>query len=280
MDILDYMDYRAFVRERLAHLGTVDKKYSQRWVAKRAGFKSPQLLSMILQGQRNLARDKAPDLAKALKLDERESGYFQLLVELSECTTQDAQKSLMQKLQAHFKDGLFSAIEGDGVEIFREWWYPATREIVTLKDAEPTPGWIANRLGISEEQAKAALETLLARGFLKEEGGRLVRSEPSVRTARNKIYPMFLAAYHMKVLEQAFAAVRLGRDRRHFEGLTFAIPRALMPQIKEMIQRFFREVDMLVESQPAAREEVVHLHVELFPLTRWLDTPEQGAPAK
>jgi uncharacterized protein (TIGR02147 family) len=225
---------------------------------------------LTVQGQRNLTRDKAPDLARALKLDDRESEYFQLLVELTETTGHAAQRALLQKIESTFKDGLFSSIPDDGIEIFRDWYYPAIREIVTLTDAQPTSAWIAARLGIEVEQVEEALDVLVARGYLKDEGGQLVRAEPSVRTSRNKVYPMMLGAYHMKMLEQAFAALSLTRDRRHFEGLTFALPRRLMPQIKEMIQRFFREVDMLVEAQEG-REEVCHLRVELFPLTRWTD---------
>ena len=254
----------------MAHLAAVDRKFSQRWVARRAGFKSPQLLSMILAGQRNLTREKALDVAKALKLSRLETEYFELLVDLASAEGHAAQTALLRRLQTSFRDGLFAAIPDDGVEIFRDWYYPAVREIVTLQGAEPTPAWIAGRLGIGEAEAAEALATLIAKGFLKDAGdGRLTRATPSVRTARNKIYPMLLGSWHLKMLEQAFGALRLPRDRRHFEGLTFAIPRRQFPQLKEMVQRFFREVDALVEEGQDGREEVCHLHVELFPLTRW-----------
>src|SRR3954463_6813483 len=119
-DILDYMDYRLFLKERLEHLQGVDRKFSQRWVAKRAGFKSPQLLSMIMQGHRNLTKDKAVDLGKALKMSDRETEYFHLLIDLAECTNHGAQKTLLERLQASFKDGLFASIPDDGIEIFRD----------------------------------------------------------------------------------------------------------------------------------------------------------------
>lgn len=270
-DIMDYVDYRLFLKERLERLAAHDKKFSQRWVAKRAGFKAPQLLSMIVQGHRNLTKDKALDLARALKLSERETDYFVMLLDLADCATPEQRHALLEKINATFRDGLFSSIPDDGIEIFRDWYYPAVREIVTLKDAQPTAAWVADRLGISPEDARDALDTLVARDFLRWEGERLVRAEPSVRTNKNKIYPMMLASYHLKVFERAFPAVRLGRDKRHFEGLTFAVPRRKLPEVKEMIQRFFREVDTLVEAQEDGREEVCQLHVAMFPLTRWTD---------
>jgi uncharacterized protein (TIGR02147 family) len=271
---MDYLDYRQFLRDRLEHLAARDRKFSQRWVAKRAGFKAPQLLSMILQGQRNLTRDKAHDLATVLKLTVPEREYFLLIVEMAECSTHEQQKLLLDKIRILFKDGPFVPLDDDQAILFKEWYYPAIREIVTLRDAPKGeaeyPAWIAERLGISLEQAEEGLEILLAKRLLKVEDGLLVRSEPIVRTARNKVYPMYLRGYHMQVLERAFTALRFERDRRHFEGLTFAMPREAMPELKEMIQRFFREVATRIGAS-TDREEVCQLHVTMFPLSQWRD---------
>lgn len=277
-EILEYLDYRNFLRDRLEQMHARDRKYSQRWVAMRAGFKSPQLLSMIVTGQRNLTKDKAIDLAKALKLEPRESEYFQLIVELASCEGRAAQQALLQKIQTSFHDGLFKAIDDSAVEIFRDWYYPAIREIVTLTACDGSAAWIAGHLGIATADAARAIDTLVAIGYLKRAGdGKLVRSEPSVRTARNKVYPMLLGAWHMKMLEQAFRAIRLGRDKRHLEGLTFAVPLALVPAIKERIQRFFRETDAFVEGETAGRDHIYHLHIAMFPLTGAGLEPNGGA---
>lgn len=276
-DILAYLDYRLFLRDRLDYLHSVDKKFSGRWVAKRAGFKAPQLLPMIVAGQRNLTREKADDLAIALKLDARESEYFGVLIELAEAASHNVQAALLAKIQAKFKEGLFAAIPDEGIEIFRRWYIPAIREIILLKDAKPTPEWIAERLGIKQAEAAEGLDLLLTLGFLKRDGDLVTRAEPSVRTSRQKVYPSVLGQYHMQVLEKAFQSVLLGRDRRHFESLAFSIPKRLMPQLKESIQRFFREVDMLVEAEPESeREEVCLMQVGLFPLTRWHSAETPG----
>lgn len=269
--VYDFLDYRLFLKDRLMHLQNANAKHSQRWVAKRAAFKSPQLLSMILSGQRSLSRDKAQDLAKALKLDDQETAYFLVTVELAAADSREAQQELLAKIKVLNQNGVFSPITDDGIEIFREWYFPAVREAVVLDGARHDSEWIAGRLGISREAADEAIDTLLDKGYLQQVGDRLERSEPSIRTDRKKIYPLTLAAYHMKILERAFPALSLPRDKRHFEGLTFAVPMSKVPVLKEMIQRFFREVDLLVEAE-TTREEVFHLHCELFPMTR-----DQGA---
>jgi uncharacterized protein (TIGR02147 family) len=279
-EILGYLDYRVWLRDHLEYLTQVDRKYSQRWVARRAGFKSPQLLSMIVTGQRNLTREKAIALARALKLSERESEYLGLIVDLAECAGEEARATLLARLKASFRDGAFAAISDEGIEIARDWYYPAIREAVTLAGAEADPCWVAGRLGIDPADAARALEVLERRGFLgRDARGRFCRTDPSVRTARHKVYPTLLGLYHLKVLERAFPAVRLPRDRRHFEALTVAVPRQLVPELKERIMRFFREIDALVEAETAPREEVMQLHLGMFPLTRWpLDAAKAAPP--
>ncbi len=267
-DIFEFMDYRQYLLARLEYLQTLDRKYSQRWVAKRAGIKSPQLLTMIIKGQRQLNRDLAVPLAAALKMDEREAGYFRLIVDLALTESDSSRQELLKKINALVKEDMFTSITPDGAVIFREWFYPAIREIVMLKDFRADPTWISERLQIEPKQAEDALKELLERGFLRDEDGSLTRTEPSVRTSKNKLYPMYLGAYHLKILNEAFRGVRHDRDKRHFEALTVSIPKALMPRIKQEIQKFFREIDTMCESEES-REEVVQLHMSMFPLTIW-----------
>ncbi len=72
--ILNYLDYRVYIRDKIAFLQSQNRKYSQRWIAQKAGFKSPQLISMILSGQRSLSENNAQLLAYALGLTAEEGG--------------------------------------------------------------------------------------------------------------------------------------------------------------------------------------------------------------
>lgn len=267
-DVFEFMDYRLFFSARLNHLQSVDKKYSQRWVAKKAGIKSPQLLSMIINGQRHLNREFAGPVAQALKLDTRESDYFRLLVDLSASGSEISRKELLAKISTMVKAREFTSIMPEAAVIFKEWYYPALREIVTLGDFKNNPKWVAKRLNITEEQATEGLQELIKTGFLRDTDGILQRSEPSVRTAHNRLFPMYLSSYHLKILDEAFRGIRLSREKRHYEGLTVSVPKSAVPRIKQEIQKFFREIDALCEGE-IERQEIVHLHMTMFPLTDW-----------
>ena len=117
------------------------------------------------------------------------------------------------------------------------------------------------------------MAALLRTGFLRRtEFGRIERCEASVGTNK-KVFPILLGTWHLKMLERAFCAVALKRDRRHLSGLSFAVSRRFIPTIKAAIDRFIRETDALIESQVDGKDEVFHIHVEMFPLTKYQEEP-------
>lgn len=264
--VLDYLDYRQFLRDRLTALQAKGARFSQRAIAKQAGFKSPQLLSMIVSGQRSLTAAMVPTLGRAIKLDERECKYFDLIVGLNQAESDEQRADILERIRVSFLNGIFKDIPDEGLEILRYWYLPALREIVAVKKTAKVE-WMADQLSLTREQVKHGLKLLLDKGYLRQDGDVYLRSEPSIHTP-DKVYPMMIANYNLQILQQAFKAHGYARDKRYFESLTFAMPKSLMPELVEVIKRFFREVDVLVESH-GAREEVCQLNVQLFPLTRW-----------
>ncbi len=265
-NVLEYLDYRQFLRDRFQALQSLGARYTQRAIAKQAGFKSPHLLSMIVSGQRNLAVSMVPALSKALKLDDRDGQYFDLIVSLSHAESEEQRTDILERIQVGFHNGIFKEIQDESLEILRYWYLPALREVVTIK---PDAGveWMSDQLGLTREQVKHGLKILLDKGYLRREGKTYLRAEPSIHTPE-RIYPLIIANYNLQILQQAFKAHGHAREKRYFESLTFAMPKSLMPDLIEHIKRFFREVDVLVESH-STREEVCQLNLQLFPLTRW-----------
>jgi uncharacterized protein (TIGR02147 family) len=267
-ELLDYIDYRQYLRDKVKAIHAKNPKHSQRWLAKRAGFQSPHLLSMIISGTRTLTPKNAASLAEALKLPDREKDYFQTIVTLAHADSEEARKEVLRGIDICFKNGLFSDIPVAALDIFLEWYYGALSQIVILKDFKTDPAWSAEKLGISVEQAQEGIEFLLKAGFLEKQDGRLVRATPSAGN-KYKTYPIQLTRYNLQMLEHAFRAFSFAREKRYFEGLTFGMSLHLMPELVHKIQRFFKELDMYVESNTDPKDEVFHVSLQLFPLTKY-----------
>lgn len=264
--ILNYLDYRVYIRDKISFLQSQNKKYSQRWIAQKAGFKSPQLISMILSGQRSLSENNAQLLAYALGLTAEEEEYFLLIVSMAHADNSEKQEDLVNKIKIHFKNGIFKDIPMQSFEYLKNWFFPAIRELLALKKFSRQPEWIANTLGISEEEAAEAIHVLLKLDLIQEHGEDLVRSEPSMK-AQDFTNPIIMAQYHLQIIQKAFNAMTLPREMRHFDSLTFAVPGPLIPDIKKAVQRFIREIDILAESYPN-KDDVWQMNIQLFSLTQ------------
>jgi len=148
-DVFAFLDYREFLKAALISLSAHDTKYSHSWIASKAGFKTPQLLSMVLAGKRNLTQDRVPGLVKALQMNASESEYFDILVRLAQTDDASQRDEILKRINVAFRSGLFKELTDEGLEIFRHWYLPAMRELVTLPTFQDDPEWMAAALGIS-----------------------------------------------------------------------------------------------------------------------------------
>src|SRR5690242_11825407 len=84
--ILQYLDYRDFLRDYSAHRKTVDTGFSQRTFARDAGLpaSTSSLLPAVIKGRRQLSQNLRIKFGKAMRLGEREYRYFDLLVQFNQ----------------------------------------------------------------------------------------------------------------------------------------------------------------------------------------------------
>ena len=265
--ISQYLDYRLYIKEYISYLQSKNKKYSQRWIAKKAGFNSPQLISMIISGHRSLSSENAQLLSYAFDLSAEEEEYFNLLIELSQTKNADAQMELINKIKIHFEEGIFKELPDTGFEYLRKWYYPVIREMVIVTGFQNKPEWIARALQIEVEEVKIAISTLLELGFLiGTDDGKLQRNEPSIK-AMDYVSPMIMAKYHLQMLERSFNALSLPREFRFFDTLTVSISNKNAEKVRSILQKTIREIDLLAESSPK-REDVYQLNLQFFSHTQ------------
>lgn len=265
-EIFQYLDYRKFLRDSLDFLARKDRKFSQRWLAQKAGWKSPQLLTMILKGQRKLSVEQAQLLSLGLKLSEKEEEYLLVLVELENAEHQEKQLEILDRIRFQFQNGFFKDLPIEGYEYLKKWQYPVVREICALKDFRVNEKIISRALDIPETESSEILTSLLAIGFLKKEGDFFLRKDAESLKASDYVSPMIMLQYHLQILERAFHAVQLNRELRHFESLVVALPLKDMEKFREKIRQFVREIDMMCESS-AKKDDVFQLSIQFFSLT-------------
>lgn len=269
IEVFDYLDYRAFLRDYYAAKKAEGRGFSFRQFSRRAGLKSPNYLKLVMDGDRNLSPAMAERFAEALGLEGDAHAFFNDLVAFNQA------KSSSERNEGYARLTRFRAYRAThGLDMahgayFSSWYMPAVRELAARDDFEADPAWVAKRLlpPISKQEAQHALDTLLEIGLLvKNVDGRVVQGDSLVSTGP-ETSGLFIGNYHRSMMERAAHAIDLvPAQDRDISSLTLCLGEDGLRRLKTRIQRFRRELLELsdLEDHP---ERVVQVNFQLFPLT-------------
>ncbi len=256
--IIDYLDYKDYLRDKFSYLSSQDKKQSIRWLAKKAGINSPQLISMVLKGQRKLSKEMASSLAYALDLLDEEEEYLFLLIDLQDTKVGDHREEILQRMRAQFHGGLFKNLGRDDIEYLSKWYYPVIRESVGL----PLKKNLGSQLQLSNQEVQDAYQFLIKLGLLKIEEGRISKDNQSL-WFKDKLAPLAMMKFHFEMISRSLDELKNKKEEQHFETLTVSIPQKKIPELKKKIHKFVCEVDTWLEEE-SSHDQVVQLNVNFF----------------
>ena len=150
-----------------------------------------------------------------------------------------------------------------------DWYHYAILELVTLDSFQPSPKWIAKKLGISLHQASAAIERLQRLEYLEtDEQGRWINCSGNNTTVGNDFTAVAFRKLQRQVLEMAVVALEeVPLEDRDQSSMTLAIDSSRLPEIKEELRSFRRHLTEKYQ-RPGPRDSVYHLGLSFYPVTR------------
>ncbi|OGR04053.1 MAG: hypothetical protein A2284_12290 [Deltaproteobacteria bacterium RIFOXYA12_FULL_61_11] len=273
-ELYTYTNYRNYLRDFYYERKKTLEGYSFAQFSTEAGIGSPNYLKLVMDGKRNLSQKSIGNFARGLGLTPGKARYFEYLVLFNQAADEDERTTYFRKMRmVKLKNRRERNLTDYEYEFLSKLHYNAVYELVLLTDFRPDPAWITQRLGglLSEDEAKRTLDNLQRLGFLREKNERLVQSFRKLQTPDEEIN-LALRSFHKKVMELGMAALNQPLDEREFRGLTIAVNRDRLPQIKERLKRFVKELNDEL-SQERAPDSVYQLGLQFIPLTRSLPPP-------
>jgi len=271
IDLFDYWDYRSYLRDFYVREKSRHASYSFRVFALRAKIASPNYLKLVIDGERRITDKTLPQFIRGLKLTKGEADYFRNLVLYQETIDTEAKEShlaTLLRIRRRHRTKIHHLHE-DRYEILRNWHHWAIRELVLVKNFSDDPKWIAQKLGhrITPLQARESLQLLVRLGFVRKESDRWTVGE-SLLTTGDDVTSMMIRGLHKQFMDLSTQSLLNDPlSEREVSGLTVAIPRSKVPEVKHQIREFRRELNRSLSTTPQ-NEEVYHLIVSFFPLTR------------
>lgn len=100
-NIYNYFNFRNYMRDYYELAKTHTRHVSFRYLARRAGFRSPNFIKLVMDGDRNLSEQGAQKVAIAFELEDHEISCFVALVRLGQLAEEDARRDLLGLAQPY-----------------------------------------------------------------------------------------------------------------------------------------------------------------------------------
>ncbi|MCM2277471.1 MAG: DUF4423 domain-containing protein [Oligoflexia bacterium] len=246
---------RDFLTEELHRRTRSNPRYSQRAFARQLGM-SPGELSEVLRGKRSLSLRSALKAARALALNPEETRELVLLSQADRGGALPPPDS---------RDARPRELTMDFFRIVSDWYCFAILNLSECTGATLEPAYLARRLGISQAEARIALERLERVGLIERRQGRLLPA-PDYVISPSGIPSEAIRNYHSQILDKAKAALESqALEERDITGLGLAIDPRHLPAIKKELSEF---QDRIAAKYSTGRKtEVYQLEIALFRLT-------------
>lgn len=267
LSVYTYSDYRAFLRDLLAAAKAENAAVSYRYIAKRAGFSSPNFLQLVIAGKRNLTPQSLHRFATVFKLSRRDATFFELLVYFNQAKTPEEQQHYYQRMLESPEYSEAHALADAEYRYLSRWYYPVIADLTLLENFTEDETWIVKALdgAITPAQAREALTQLHTLGLLERNDVGRLRPAHQHLTTGNEARSAAAFVFHQQMLERARHALRTqSSDEREYGAITMALTAKQLAMLKTAIRDFRRVVLNMTKPGKTAPDAVYQLNVQLF----------------
>jgi uncharacterized protein (TIGR02147 family) len=276
--VFDYENFRSYLGDMYEYHKNVTAGFSYRTFSMSAGFKSPNFLKLLIDGQRKMSMDSIRKVIKAFRLNADEGIFFKNLVLANQAETTHERGGHLEMLYRSKVFRELHPLKPAQFEYYSKWYHIPIRELIASPDFKEDEKWIQNRLRnrVSKTQVREAIQNLLDLGLVRrDEVGRLCQVQANVTTG-HEAASAAVAEFHRQMMSLASESIdSVPRHKREISGSTVLISEESFGRLKEMVQEFRRTLLAETESAKSDGKKVVYqLSFQLFPLTQKADTEE------
>lgn len=271
--LLDYTDYRLFLKDWYTAKKTENRNFSLRIWAEKVGFKARDYLLRVMQGDRNLSQDGIIKLSEYFRFSEKQRRYFGALVRFNQADNQKEKETAWRELAQVQKFGSSQKLRLDQFDFYSSWHHAALRSLLpVLPRGTKATDW--ESLGklldppLSAKQVRDSVEMMVRLGLLQDQGrGRYAVSRPGLTTG-DEIASVAVGNFHKTIADLAKRSIdRHPAPSRDISGVTMSLSNRGFRRIKSELAAFRKRV-MEIAAEDRDEDLVYQLSLHFFPLTR------------
>jgi uncharacterized protein (TIGR02147 family) len=269
-NLFEYLDYRKYLADYYLDKKETTQFFSYRYFAQKTGVNSPSFLKTVIEGKRNLTPNMAERFAKALGFKAKEKAYFLNLVAFNQAKTFNEKQlcyAIFRSLSKRVKE---SVIKGDQYDLFSNWYVPAIRELICIRNFNDDFDALAAALepSIDSSRAKAAVELLLRLKLVEKTKDGIYKQTSAALSADDSITSLAVRAFtHSMIGHSRNSLETISKENRHISGITMGISRKSYDMITNEIEAFKERLKIIVAHDDAANS-VYQINLALFPISK------------
>lgn len=267
-----YHDYRLFLKDMIEYLRQSTYRFSLRKLAIKAGFSTPNIFQLVLNGQRKLSTDGIEKVADLFELSDKERDFFRNLVNMGQADSHEDKDLFYRKLTHSQRYSVLNKDDKYLYKYYSRWYFPVIRELVATSGFNPDPSWIASRIApsITVAEATRALKTLEQCKQIRKTANGYEQITPVVTTGE-AVSSVAVTKFHKTMIKKAVEALeQKNHSQRNISSLTFAASKETYSTIVKEIYSMQQRIIAMLEYERKP-EEVFQLNFQFFPCTQQSD---------
>ncbi len=265
--VIDYLDYRSYLKDWFRHMKAGDPAFSMRAFARQPslGISSSSFMTNLLQGRRNLTQHLRLKFAKAMRLDSLESEYFDSLVQFYQAKSLEEKNYFFSRLSKH-RGSSAKRLAEHQYRFFSRWHHSVVWNYFGLEKAQKEPARIARHLsgGITAADVEESIRLLLEMGLIRRMANGYEVTDRHLATDKLFLGPVARSYYREFIRLAGDALEQVPPERRQYNMLTFSVSEKGFAAIRQRIGSFIQEVREIVD-RDEGMDRVNVLNVQLFP---------------
>jgi len=240
-------------------------EYSNRKFAAEVGFGSPSFVRMVIGAKRNLSRENTEKLAKAFNLDEKETHFFELLVDFDQASDMKAADLAYKKILGNEAFRKVRKMAQAEYDFFSNWEVIAILEGLHTDFGQLPASQMAEIVGITEAELEKHLTVLKNLEMIEYKNARWIKKDRQLETPLD-IQSLNVRNFHRQMGNRALEVIdKLKTSERTFAAMTINLSEEGYQDFRKRIFDFLRESNGIY-SESEKSDTVYQLNIQLFPL--------------
>ena len=267
-DILNYSDFRPYLKDMYLFCKTKNKHFSQRYISDKVQAASAGWFSDIVSGRITLKTVYIPRLVKIMDLSASEKDHFKLLVDCNQASTIEEKNMYFEALLSARTTGEMM-VNREQFVFYTTWYYPAIRELLFYYDFKDDYQKLARLLNppIRPSEAKKAVSVLRNLGFISEDSRGFLKPKDLILKKDTTFRSIHWANFQRAALTLSSEAIdRFSKEERDISSVIVCLSEKSMEKAKEELGKVRKKLLALADAD-SQRDRVYQCNIQLFPLT-------------